>query len=393
MQLRSAPKAYVELIYETTDSLAGKTHTPRLTDITPELNGYPLHVLGLIFRMTPKVTKVAATMASACPGFRAFNTIENVALSVGHGDHMFIRNMSGMGLRHDSIRIRGKEFNGSYQDLPDADATNAAAQEVELFVPFVHRRNVAGAEFDGAVPIQAFSDSDFSFSIGGAGAFGFAGVTLISASVQVFAVLMPYHKLLMPTAWQIREENHSETVIKRDGDGYYHYLDIVDRTTNADATLGGIYPTIQLTIDNAVMKNRAPFYWSFEQRIAALQKEHSMEEENEDDPTYIPLIPNQFDMITRQPRGLVKVEVAGRTSTSTTLIQRTQGFRGGKYQDSFLRKFGTSTAQLAQDPNARIEVQTARGSAARLLNPSLCAALRWSNMPFAALREGAAFRE
>lgn len=395
--LRGRPHIFVQRLYDATAAAPDSRHTPRMSNLQSELNGYPVHALGLLIRLDLLINKVAATMPGDAPGERGYNAIGSLRVGIGNGAHLFVRDVRGSALALDSKRICGFEFGAGYGVFTDADATNQAHTR-EIFVPFAHRPGVAGAEDDGAIPIAAFGDSDLQLQIGSAGALG-TGITLVSCGISVDVVCAPRHKLLMPTAWQVREETTTETIAIRPIDGFLHYLEIADLMNFAPAANGNFPQGIRLTIDNAI----GPLH-GFDQYVRAHNFSNLFEQKGGFFGSFnaeatsqaacksVPLVPNYGDLITKQPRGPVKIETPGRVAASMTLVYRTNGYRTEAYMDAFLRRFGTSLQELSMSGGV-LEVQSARGGAPNHLIPSLPAAVRWPSIPFAALRENAALRE
>lgn len=394
--IRSKPPVLRRLALSVTGALPNSKHSVKFSDLERELNGFPFAVHAVEIRVTPTYNALASAMATACPGLRAYGAIGNVNIGLSSTGHKFVRDVGGLGLRHDSIRVLGFEYDSSYSAIADADATGATTSRT-IHIPFAHRANVAGAEDDGCVPLAVFRDSDFQINVGSAAAFGFTGITMTSCSFEVWLVLKPMHKVLMPTAWEVRMVPDSVRVLKDVGSGFWQYLDLVDFDNSPDTSLTGVYGKLKLVIENAVFDSRAVSDFVSEQNYFTRKKQVGYATQNPGAPTYIPLVPNQFDMISRQPRGMVKVEIESRQTEESYMISRTNGFRDGKFVYEFLRLLGANPADFTSPASgARLEIQSARsgktGGASEVLWPSLPAAVVWPDNPFSGLREGAAFK-
>lgn len=394
-QHRGTFRSHTKTIYSVSGALPGSSHSVRLSPIRRDINGFPVHIEGFVFQITALVNKTAASMSGACPGERVFDVLRNVTFGIGGGAHLFLRNLRGLDLWHDSRRIRGREYDTGYQDLADADATNASESRT-LIVPFAHRdRSVAGAEDDGILPVAVLGDEDFSFNIGDANSVGFTGVSLVSVSVTVKAILRPHHKLLCPTAWQVRSESLTDSPILRGGSGYWQYLDLIDHDTAASRAITSVYGNIKLTIDAAEGEFRPAADFVLDEALEVSSKNPALLIPSPAAFTAVPIITNRRDMISRQPRGSVKIEMESRSTSRSTMISRTNGFVDSTYLEAFLARLGLSVEQLRRQAGAgaRLEVQTARGGAPPHLRASLPVAIRYPGMPFSALREGEALRE
>jgi hypothetical protein len=391
-QVRGKLPPQIVQIFSVASAAPDSKHTVRLSQIRRDVNGFVTHLEGLLVTLTPNVTKTAAAMTDVCPGERLYDVIRNVDFGIGGGAHLFLRNLRGLDLLHDSTRILGTEYESSYQDLADADA--AAADHVrKLFIPFAHRGRLSGAEDDGIIPAALLGDEDFSFSIGSAGCIA-AGVALNSCSVKIEAVLKYHHKLLVPSAWQVRSESTVDQPIQRAGDGYWQYFDIIDHDTALTRVITSVYPDkLKLSVDASEGTDRQASDYVEDDILATKRANPALDVPSTSAFTAIPIIPNRRDLITRQPKGPVKIEFMTRTTAKTTWIARTNGFHTGAYTAAVLSRLGVTEEALKADAQCVLAVQSARGGAPKHLRSSLPYALTYGRMPWAVPREGAAFKE
>lgn len=391
-QVRGKLPPQIVQIFSVASAAPDSRHTVRLSQIRRDVNGFVTHLEGLIVTIAASLTKTASAMTGACPGERVYDVIRNVDFGIGGGAHLFLRNLRGLDLLHDSVRILGKEYESSYQDLADADAS-AATHTRKLFIPFAHRGRVSGAEDDGIIPAALLGDEDLSFTIGSAGCIA-AGVTLVSCTVTIQAVLRFHHKLLVPTAWQVRSESTVDQPIQRAGDGYWQYLDIIDHDTALDRTITTVYPDkLKLSVDASEGTDRQAADYVEDDILATMRANPAFDTPSSTTFTAIPIIPNRRDLITRQPKGPVKIEFMTRTTAKTTWIARTNGYHNGAYTAAVLQRLGVTEDSLKSDAQAVVAVQSARGGAPKHLRSSLPYALTYGRMPWAVPREGAAFKE
>lgn len=359
----------------------------RWEDQPKEVNGRPLHLLGLVLTMAIQYDAVAASMPSAFPGKRLFDLISRFTFKMG--THVFIDSLRGLHLYHDQMRMMGgvSVFDAP-SDVADGDATNATAT-LRLYIPVALPYAASGAEFDGAIPVAALRSEDMEAVFTSSGAFQevtFAGLTLDSVTVTVEAYMAALTQVRIPTGWRV---THLQGVTDLERSfptkGFLSYLDVYDThaATTPDAS-STIYGDVALAIgagqqdplSTAALVRRM----NIENRMANPAAANVT-----NSPEFVPLIRTQArGLATRQPIGRVRVKLASRaTYTSTRYQWRERGTRTDELMRIFAERLGISKDGLVVKARTSKKTPDLDG----WLRPHFDASVSWAGVPFAALRE------
>lgn len=361
----------------------GARFTPKLENLPRDVNGFPAHVLGMYVRLVITYSAVAATMAQAAQGWRLFNAIQSWTLKVK--DHSFFDQLRGERLYHDSRRMALSDVITAPSTIADADAANTVVT-CDLYVPFANPRPPFGAEYDGAIPVACLRPGDLQLIMSASTGLGISGLTWSTATLSLWAEIHHGTQLRIPTPWSVKVREDSSTTISETPNGFLHYVDFFDshamEVPNASA-----YTGLRVAIGDAELPAQTFTDRCLEHNINVGKKGVVSTALSLSAPEFLPLIrPGAGELLTRQPRGKMRIQFTARPNITTSAIQyREHGVRSDAYMRGMYER-------LEAKAPISIETRSAKKHAPTWLQPHLDASVAWPRMEYGGVAERASFR-
>lgn len=380
MTMIECPKTVYRQIHHQTTVALGARITPSLDSVQKELAGFPLHVRGMLITYVLSVTTVAASMPALMAGWKLWGALR-VLFSMG--THRFIPELPGTALYHDSRRmfthVPGLQKPGN---LPDADS-GPASITLQMYVPFALPQAPDGAERDGVIPVAALRDGDLVFQIGSGSDLNHTGVSYTVTSLTVDFLMEPLHQLRVPTAWGIRRADSAQKVLLLQPQGFLYYLDLFDPTVTTPLVDPNTYGRVQVTIGSGLLESNTIAELQRAYEIAAVEAVGLGDGSfgvSQTAPDAVSVIrPYWGGLITRQPRGAVKIDLPDKSVSQYAVQYRERGMRTDEFRRFVYGRLGVG-------PGVKSEVRASKKSAPSWLIPHLDEHVRWPGMPFAALQ-------
>lgn len=384
---RENPKAFSLNIAKSAAPALSSVIVPQLASMPRALNGFPLHVTHLLITLTVAFATTANTMEKSMPPIKVYNALRSVGLKIGA--HRFIPDLRGAEVAHDSRRMNVGHVFTVPAALPDADAT--PSRTFTLAIPIGLPASAVGAERDGVIPVCALRDGDLEIVLAGANDAQHAGVVITAITdLTVDVRLEPLHQLRVPTAWGVRRAEAGDVKdLLLNPSGFMYYLDLFDPRQETPAIAPAVYGPIEIAIGQAELKR---------QEVRQLANLHELEVARHlagagyapvstTAPEYLPIARSYWnDLVTRQPRGNVKVSLPDKVGLTTwSAYYRERGVMSREYQVEMLTRIGVP-ADI--DPaKVRAESRAAKKRAPAWLVPHLDLSLTWEGMPYPAIAE------
>lgn len=391
-KIREIPKSFQHEFHRQTAIPLGSQIAPRLETVPRDLSGFPLHARGMVITLVLSVTTVAATMPVLMAGYKLWNALR-VSLTVGQ--HRFLPDISAVHLFQDSRRMQPHHAHfGAPADLADADTSNVATV-LRMYVPFALPAAPHGAEYDGVIPIAMLRDGDMVVQIGSGSDLSHAGVTYTVTSLAMEFELEPLPRLRVPTAWAVRRaQAGSLNDLLFQPSGFLYYLSLMEPTINTPLIDPALYGRVEVAVGSGQLRSMT---------IEQLQNQYALavtralglsiaqvspviprgDAANTAPDTCELIRPYWRDLVSRQPKGAVKISLPDKSGSLTSwgVTYRERGTRYDRYRQEVYARLGVSGSAS----EVQVEVRSAKKSAPDHLVPHLDEAIYWPGQPFAAL--------